>query len=501
MRPDEIYPFILFKTKHKNHYYFNVLTNTLIPLHPLLFLILDLNQQGVDVLQWYNSAKHKEIELDGTKFNQKDLAYYIDRFTILQKGDLLNKVSVSDLFCVNLSEDDIRTQFSNVSTVAFEVTESCNLKCDYCIYGELYNHYSERQNNKLSIDDGRAFMNFLINAWNSNYNFSKGNVVRISFYGGEPLMNMEFIEEMVDYVGSKKKTVRNLRFAFGITTNGTLLEKYMDFLVRHDFYLTISLDGDKNSNKHRRFNNGKPSYQNVNNNILNLKEKHPSYFKKRVSFNSVLTSASTYPDIKSFFKTQFNCDTHITELNPLAKKKSIKDIYRSILDDNNVRDAFCLEEFNELSETKYIRDFNFNLNGQKFSTYNHLFTDLRNARRIPTGTCLPFSKRVFITAHGLILPCETIPHHHPLGKISNGNVDISFPEIAKKYNSLLRNILPQCSTCYQFSNCNVCYLLNINGKKACPNYRSRKNFTSYFKDQIEYFEDRPLLFKDLSKSY
>ena len=38
-----------------------------------------------------------------------------------------------------LQENDILHQLVNLEQLTFEVTDSCNLKCKYCGYGELYN--------------------------------------------------------------------------------------------------------------------------------------------------------------------------------------------------------------------------------------------------------------------------------------------------------------------------------------------------------------------------
>ena len=36
---------------------------------------------------------------------------------------------------------------------------------------------------------------------------------------------------------------------------------------------------------------------------------------------------------------------------------------------------------------------------------------------LPTGTCIPFSRKLFVTVNGKILPCERIGHNNFLGSI------------------------------------------------------------------------------------
>ena len=63
----------------------------------------------------------------------------------------------------------------------------------------------------------------------------------ISFYGGEPLLAFELIEETVDYFRRKKL---NKKLQFALTTNGTeLTETMLEFFYRHKFSLLLSFDG------------------------------------------------------------------------------------------------------------------------------------------------------------------------------------------------------------------------------------------------------------------
>ncbi len=55
-----------------------------------------------------------------------------------------------------------------------------------------------------------------------------------------------------------------------MTTNGILLDKYMDFLVKNTFSLAVSLDGNQENNGYRLFKNYKPSFDTVVRNIIKL---------------------------------------------------------------------------------------------------------------------------------------------------------------------------------------------------------------------------------------
>ena len=50
------------------------------------------------------------------------------------------------------------------------------------------------------------------------------------FYGGEPLLNMNLIKQIIEYIDSLPK-IENTYFIYNMTTNALLLDKYMNFIV------------------------------------------------------------------------------------------------------------------------------------------------------------------------------------------------------------------------------------------------------------------------------
>jgi uncharacterized protein len=54
----------------------------------------------------------------------------------------------------------------------------------------------------MSVPAAFKFIDYLVALWNSEQNVSANRNVYIGFYGGEPLLNMPFIESVVDYIES-----------------------------------------------------------------------------------------------------------------------------------------------------------------------------------------------------------------------------------------------------------------------------------------------------------
>lgn len=134
------------------------------------------------------------------------------------------------------------------------VTTSCNLRCTYCYEG------SEK-------DDG--FMDFEIAEKCCQY-ITKFNdpLLIVQFHGGEPLLNYDVVQYIVERLLEEKKDYQKIMF--GLTTNATLLTKERaEFLAKYmDYGFSISLDGDKKVNDSMRcMRNGEGSYELVISNI------------------------------------------------------------------------------------------------------------------------------------------------------------------------------------------------------------------------------------------
>jgi len=136
------------------------------------------------------------------------------------------------------------------------LSETCDSRCRYC-YGksmkEFDNGLGEKFEfdfsapvfSKVKIDDLKKFL-------------KKDNDPRIIFYGGEPLMNIKKIKEIMDNIDAK----------FYIQTNGKLLNKLEKEYINRFQKMLISIDGD---GERTDFNRGQGTYEIVKRNINLIK--------------------------------------------------------------------------------------------------------------------------------------------------------------------------------------------------------------------------------------
>ena len=118
---------------------------------------------------------------------------------------------------MGIRSEDVKRSLSNSPQLTFEITDACNLKCEYCGYGKFYSDYDERKSTRLSPQRAKVLLDYLRSLWGSELNISHNQNVYISFYGGEPLMNVPFIKEIISYVEELDCPSRS--FTFNMAAN------------------------------------------------------------------------------------------------------------------------------------------------------------------------------------------------------------------------------------------------------------------------------------------
>jgi uncharacterized protein len=398
-----------------------------------------------------------------------------------------------------LTTEHIKTSLSQLKLLTFEVTDACNLKCKYCGYGEFYEDYDERKNQFLRVDYAKKVIDYLADYWKSKLNASIHKRVYIGFYGGEPLLNMPFIEEIVEYV-NKIDTKGRIFFEFSMTTNALLLEKYMDFLAKHKFNLLISLDGNRENTGYRVFQNGKAAFDNIIKNIDALRITYPDYFRDFVDFNAVLHNKNSVESIYAFIKENYDKIPAIGELNDMGIREDKRELFAQTYR-NYQESLHQSENYDKIEKDMFIKSgtyqsvctFLHQYSGFVFKDYLDLLCDRDESKRIPTGTCIPFSKKMFVTVNGKILPCERIGQQFALGNVDDAGVHLDIEQIVEKYNAYYSKLEQQCGRCKNTKACVQCVfnLENLDENPVCYGYMNDKDFQDYANTQIAFLAQNP----------
>ena len=151
---------------------------------------------------------------------------------------------------------------NEVKALCIHICHDCNLRCRYCFADEGAYH-SERE--FMSEETAKRAIDFLIE------NSGKRKVLEVDFFGGEPLMCLQTIKNVVAYA-KQKAAVAGKKFLFTTTTNALLLnDEAIEFFNEEMENVVLSLDGRKEVHDAiRKTVNGKGSYDLVIGNIKNF---------------------------------------------------------------------------------------------------------------------------------------------------------------------------------------------------------------------------------------
>lgn len=150
-----------------------------------------------------------------------------------------------------------------VKNITFVVTERCNLACSYC----YETHKSNARMSKKTAKDAVDFL-FDKNKINGYYSDVDSPGLILEFIGGEPLLEIELINYIVEYFKFKSFEVGSpwaFNYMISITTNGILFKTkaVQDFLKRNKGRVSVGLTIDGNKELHdacRVFPDGSGSY-------------------------------------------------------------------------------------------------------------------------------------------------------------------------------------------------------------------------------------------------
>ena len=402
-----------------------------------------------------------------------------------------------------LTAEDIEKSLINLSQLVFEVTDDCNLSCVYCAFGELYCDYDRREKKYLRLPDVKRLIDYLSELWQNSVTEASVPETYIGFYGGEPLLNMPFIREVIDYLDSLHL---NRQFKYSITTNAVLLDRYMSYLVEKNFSMLISLDGDEYANSYRVNKAGDNPFQAVLKNIHKLKENYPEFYKWQVKFNAVLHDRNDVETIMRFFKEELSKTPTLSELSITGLNPSKKGVFDKMF--NNMSKSFQKSEhYDQLSEEAFIQcpDVYEAMryieieSGNVFETVKQL---LPNSGRgfVPTGTCIPFEKKLFVTVNGKILPCERVSHAYYLGRVSEAELAFDTQSVVDKHNSYLNRVQKSCKSCASLYRCRKCvYQIDELDSPAflCDMRMSTKDLGEYYNGCYKYLKTKKGLYRKL----
>lgn len=326
------------------------------------------------------------------------------------------------LFCPETQARPAKSD--EVKALCIHICHDCNLRCRYCFADEGAYH-SERE--FMSEETAKRAIDFLIE------NSGKRKVLEVDFFGGEPLMCLQTIKNVVYYAKEKAAAVGK-RFLFTTTTNALLLnDEAIRFFNEEMENVVLSLDGRKEVHDAiRKTVTGKGSYDLV---IGNIKKFVASRGDKHYYVRGTFTAKNLDFSKDVLFLADNGFDSIsmepvVTDIDDLAiKEEHLPQI---------------LEEYERLCD-EYLARYE---RGEGFNFF-HFNVDLEG------GPCL--SKRVSacgagneyfsVAPNGDLYPCHQFvgDEKFKMGNVYEGKPDVGIRQTFAKNCLFTRN---KCGDCF-----------------------------------------------------
>lgn len=408
--------------------------------------------------------------------NVDEMTYKSSRNKIMKK--LENEHAFCTLNCGNLQEYE--DNINNLQCLSLNLTERCNFRCSYCIFGNEYKEFRNHSNNVMDFITAKGCIDFF-------FKHSRKNV-QISFFGGEPLLNSKVLIKSVEYI---KKTY-NKKVQFLLTTNGYLLNKNLiDFFKKNNFRIHISFDGPKEiHDKYRKYKNGKGTFDNIMENIKLLKSEYKSKYTDYVRFLVIFNNHESFRKIIDFFYT------HKYYFSPnqflMTELLDIKGTYYSKLNlnrnfiHNNIFDSIdhIIDQRKVSSDEKdYTYRVIFNLFSAVLnSLHNRLGNIRKNSNYAINGCCFPGKVKLFADHNGDFYVCERVSMN--IGSMGKG---LDLEKINRIIKTYYNSSHESCINCWLRHLCSQCFHQAFVEKKFDKKFQ-QDNCSTRKKSMISLFQ-------------
>lgn len=352
----------------------------------------------------------------------------------------------------------------SAQTITFIITEDCNLRCKYCYITH------KASDKKMNFKTAQLFIDYILTE-----DFKREEAVIIEFIGGEPLIEIELIDQICDYF--KLKTFEmdldwHWNYRISICTNGVNYsdQQVQNFLKKNlgKLSVTITLDGTKEKHDLQRiFPNGEGSYDTIKKNI--------GLWLTQFSGSTKVTFAS---DDLRFLK-----DSIIALWNDGILDISANVVFEDVWKDND--DVIFEEQLKELAD--YILD------NQIFAKhYCSLFDDSigqfysdEDLKKTSCGT----GKMIAVGPDGNLYPCLRYKDYSLNDKPewSLGNVDDGIDmEKVRPFMTAISKLQSddECINCEVASGCSYCQGFNYDDAEIPTNFHRAKYICKMHKARV-----------------
>lgn len=441
-----------FKSDNGNNYAWDAEVGLFLPFPPALMAV----SREISDKKIPPTVEEVIKRLNGT-FEERDIRYYyhwLQKWWKIrhQSNDLLKRSVPIEFSALNIKTYLLK---HGLRQLTLSITEDCNFGCKYCIYRDHYKYSNRIQSRDyMHFTTAKKAIDYYFSLLEEGQRYNPIRNPRISFYGGEPLLNFNLIKKCVRYIN---KTYNSFENSYNLTTNGSILDKQrIDWLIKNNFSIMVSLDGPEDEHdRNRVYRNGKGTFKDVMRNIANLTPE----MRERITTISIFDYKSDLFKREEFFNRP--------EIPRLSFFNQV-----GYVPGCNYYDQFSDKDFIEFSakikEAKvlYLEHIkNKKQHRKNKSVFYQLFGfgSLRAIHEsspiLPPPRLMPFTRacipgvKLFVDVKGNFHVCERVNETHPIGNVDNGLDFIKIREFVLEY----LHHMDACSSCTFKRACSKCY--------------------------------------------
>lgn len=369
----------------------------------------------------YGENLNEQEEKDFADISTETLDEINNDFSEMEGDGVLNGIPLVSDYKKNCDE---------IKALCLHICHDCNLNCIYCFAGGgTYN--TERD--YMSEDVGRKAIDFLLDNSGNRKN------LEVDFFGGEPLMNMKTVKEIVRY-GNERADKIGKNISFTMTTNCLLLnDENIEYLNKTMDNVVLSIDGrEEIHNATRLSRNGKSNYKTILTNAQKFRKarKDGKYYVRATFTAKNLDFANDILALNDAGFDQISVEPVVLpDTSPLALKK---DSIETILSEY---DRFTALYLDRRKTEKWFNFFHYMIDLEHGACQNKRLTG-----------CGAGTEYLAVSPTGDIYPCHQFvgKDDFKIGTVFDG---IKNNNIRERFSELCVLNKPHCKDCFAKYNC------------------------------------------------
>lgn len=325
-----------------------------------------------------------------------------------------------------------------IESFILSITEQCNLRCTYCCYSGNYANNRRHSTKSMDAGDIDAIYDFIDT-------ISPNRDIRISFYGGEPLLNYALVKYAVG-AGYKRW---NDKVIFSISTNGVLLTPtVIDWIVDNSVELAISVDGaGQYHDRYRVDKGGKGSFSRISSGLSYIKDNYPEYYQRL----TIMMTTPSFREIGEIAEAWHN-DPLLRELSPTMINGLAPNFDTGVetVDFEMLRGIYSglLDVYQHHPEWNVLRVF-----VNQCIMYWKDRPIMTPLEAVPMATCMPINTKLYIDAGLQIGVCEKMADNYRIGDVRRG---VDWDEANSIVSAYYLRRKERCRMCPAVRMCDMC---------------------------------------------